>query len=67
MGHLGFSVGAAYMNAIGTIQAVQTSTVASKSETLGLPLAGADFRLFPIRGHRVLEMEGDLRGMGAGS
>ena len=66
-GHLGFSVGAAYMNATGTIQALQTSTVASKSETLGLPLAGADFRLFPIPGHRIIELEGGVRGMGAGS
>jgi hypothetical protein len=66
-GHLGFSVGAAYMNATGTIQAVQTATVASKSETLGLPLAGAEFRIFPIRGRRIIEIEGGLRGMGAGS
>jgi hypothetical protein len=67
MGHLGFSVGAAYLSATGTIQAVQTSTIASKSETLGLPLAGADFRIFPIPGHRIIEVEGGLRGMGAGS
>ena len=67
MGHLGFSVGAAYLSATGTIQAAQTSTVASKSETVGLPLAGADFRIFPIPGHRIIEVEGGLRGMGAGS
>lgn len=67
MGHLGFSVGAAYLSATGTIEAVQTSTIASKSETLGLPLAGADFRIFPVPGHRIVEIEGGLRGMGAGS
>jgi hypothetical protein len=66
-GHLGFSVGAAYLNATGTIQSVQASTMATKSETLGLPLAGADFRVFPVPGHRIVEVEGGLRGMGAGS
>lgn len=67
MGHLGFSVGGAYLNATGTIQAVQTSTVASKSETVGLPLAGADFRIFPIPGHRLIDVEGGIRGMDVGS
>jgi hypothetical protein len=66
-GHLGFSVGGAYLGATGTITAVQASTIASKSETLGIPLAGADFRLFPIPGRRLIEFEGGLRGMGAGS
>lgn len=67
MGHLGFSVGAAYLNATGTIHALQMSTVASKSETLGLPLAGADVRLFPIPHHRLVDLEGGIRGMGVGS
>jgi hypothetical protein len=67
MGHLGFSAGAAYLSATGTIQAVQTATVASKSETIGLPLAGTEFRVFPIRGHKILEFDGGLRGMGFGS
>ena len=67
MGHLGFSVGGAYLNATGTIEAVQTSTIASKSETVGLPLAGGDFRIFPIPGHRIIDLEGGLRGMDVGS
>ncbi len=66
MGHLGFSAGAAYLSATGTIQALQTNTVASKSEVIGLPLAGAEFRIFPIRGHRILEVDGGMRGMGFG-
>ena len=49
------------------ISAVQTATVASKSETIGLPLAGAEFRIFPIPGHRIFEIDGGLRGMGFGS
>jgi len=67
MGHLGFSAGAAYLSATGTIQALQTNTVASKSEVIGLPLAGAEFRIFPIPGHRILEVDGGMRGMGFGS
>lgn len=67
MGHLGFSAGAAYLSATGSIQAVQTNTVASKSEVIGLPLAGAEFRIFPIPGHRIFEVDGGMRGMGFGS
>lgn len=67
MGHFGLSAGAAYLSATGTIQAVQTSTIATRSETIGLPLAGAEFRIFPIPGHRILEIDGGMRGMGFGS
>ncbi len=66
MGHLGFSAGAAYLSATGTIQALQINTVASKSQAIGLPLAGAEFRIFPIRGHRIFEIDGGMRGMGFG-
>ncbi len=66
-GHLGFSAGAAYLSATGTIDAVQTATVASKSEVIGLPLAGAEFRIFPVRGRRIFEVDGGVRGMGFGS
>jgi hypothetical protein len=67
IGHLGFSAGGAYLGARGTITAVQASTTATKSETIGLPLAGMDFRVFPIPGHKIIEVEGGLRGMGVGS
>lgn len=66
-GHLGFSAGGAYANATGTIHSVQTGTTATKSETIGLPLAGADFRIFPVPGHRILDIDGGIRGMGFGS
>jgi hypothetical protein len=66
MGHLGFSVGGAYLSATGTIQALETATGATKSETVGLPLAGSEFRMFPIRRHRILELDGGLRGMAFG-
>ena len=66
-GHLGFSVGAAYLSATGTIQGVQSGVVASKTETVGLPLAGTEFRVFPIPGHKRFEFDGGVRGMGFGS
>ncbi|MDQ2839872.1 MAG: hypothetical protein M3Y72_02290 [Acidobacteriota bacterium] len=52
-GHLGFSAGGAYFGATGTINSVQLNTTASKSETVGLPLAGAEGRLFPISRQQV--------------
>jgi hypothetical protein len=66
VGHLGLSVGGSYLNATGTITEVQTSTVATKTETFGLPLAGLEFRVFPLPGHRWLEVDGGMRGMGLG-
>ncbi|MBV9083744.1 MAG: hypothetical protein JOZ62_13780 [Acidobacteriaceae bacterium] len=66
-GHLGFSVGAAYLGATGVIQSVQTQTIATKSLTLGLPLAGTEFRAFPVPGHRWIDINGGIRGMALGS
>jgi hypothetical protein len=65
-GHLGFSVGGAYLNATGTIHGVETGLVATKSETLGLPLAGAEGRVFLIPGRKLLEIDGGIRGMAFG-
>lgn len=67
MGHFGVSGGAAYLGATGTIQALQAGVTESKSITVGMPLAGAEFRLFPIPGHRIFEIDGGMRGMGFGS
>jgi hypothetical protein len=66
-GHFGLSVGGAYIGATGIINALQSGTSASKTQSVGLPLAGAEFRLFPIRRHRIFEVEGGLRGMAFGS
>jgi hypothetical protein len=65
-------VGGAYLGASGTLQtqvtaAGSTSTVsATKTETIGLPLAGIDFRVFPLRNHNLFEIEGGMRGMAYG-
>ncbi len=66
-GHLGFSAGGAYLGATGTILSVTTSTTASKTEMIGLPLAGSEFRIFPIPGRHWLDVDGEIRGMGFGS
>jgi hypothetical protein len=65
-GHLGFSVGAAYLGATGLLQAVETNVSATKTQQVALPLAGTDFRIFPIPGHKFFEVEGGIRGMAFG-
>jgi acyl-coenzyme A thioesterase PaaI-like protein len=65
-GHLGFSVGGAYLNATGTIHGLQSGLVATKSETIGMPLAGAEGRVFVIPGRKLLEIDGGVRGMAFG-
>jgi len=40
--------------------------VATKSETVGLPLAGAEGRVFVIPGRKLLEIDGGVRGMAFG-
>ena len=64
--HLGFSVGGAYLNATGTINGAQSGLTATKSETIGLPLAGAEGRVFVIPGRKLIEVDGGIRGMAYG-
>jgi hypothetical protein len=65
-GHFGLSVGGAYLNATGTIHGLESGLVATKSETVGLPLAGAEGRVFVIPGRKLLEIDGGVRGMAFG-
>ncbi len=67
MGHVGLSVGGAYIGTSGTIISVQSGTTASNTETIGLPLAGIEARVFPIPGRKVLAIEGGIRGMDVGA
>lgn len=67
MGHLGFSIGAAYLGAGGSIRAVQINTTESTTQTLGAPLVGTEFRVFPIPHHKIVELDADIKGMAAGS
>jgi hypothetical protein len=61
--HLGFSVGGVYLNAEGTIRSGTTGLSATRAYDLGLPLAGAEFRAFLIPGSRLLNINGEPRGM----
>lgn len=66
VGHVGFSVGGAYVGTTGVINAVEAGTSASTSQTIGLPLAGAEGRVFPLPSHKFLQVEGGIRGMAFG-
>lgn len=66
-GHLGFSAGGAYVGATGTVFSTTANTTASRNISIGLPLAGAEFRMFPIPGRRWIDVDGEVRGMGFGS
>lgn len=65
-GHLGVSAGGAYMNATATIVSVEAATTASKTQNLGLPLTGIDFRIFPLRSHKWVDIDGEIKGMDFG-
>ena len=65
-GHLGLSAGGAYVSAYGSLLAVGDTSPSTGTQKIGLPLAGLDFRVFPIPRHRILEFDGGVRGMTLG-
>ncbi len=65
-GHLGFEVGGAYLSADGVLHGIESGVTASKSETIGLPLAGTEFRVFPVPASHLFEMNGEVKGMALG-
>jgi hypothetical protein len=65
-GHFGLEAGGAWLNATGTIVSQTTGITASKSETVGLPLAGAEFRVFPVHRRFDVEINGEVKGMAFG-
>jgi hypothetical protein len=66
-GHLGFSIGGAYLGGTAEIHTVPNGISSSKSQSIGLPLAGAEFRVFPIPHHSLFEINGSARGIAVGS
>jgi len=66
-GHLGLEVGGAWLSAEGTIHGQVSGITATKSEAIGLPLAGVDARVFPVRGRFPVEVNGGVKGMAFGS
>jgi hypothetical protein len=63
-GHFGLEAGGAYLNGTGTIRGVTTGIAATRSQTLGVPLAGAEFRYFFGPAH--LNINGEAKGMALG-
>jgi hypothetical protein len=67
MGRVGSSIGAAYLGLAGSLQAEQSGIDKKGSTPFGLPLAGVDFRLYPIPHRRWIAIEGAVRGLPAGA
>jgi hypothetical protein len=67
MGRFGSSIGAAYLGLSGSIDGEQSGLHKQNSTPFGLPLAGLDFRLYPIPGKRWIAIEGAIRGLPAGA
>jgi hypothetical protein len=65
-GHLGFEVGGAYLGAHGSLHGLASGVTASKSETIGLPLVGTEFRVFPVPASHLFELNGEIKGMALG-
>jgi hypothetical protein len=63
-GHLGFQVSGAYLDATGTLSSINTGISATRSQQIGLPLAGAEFRAFLIPS--ILSVSGEIKGMAFG-
>jgi hypothetical protein len=66
-GHFGLNLGGAWLSADGTIRGQNSGITASKSESIGLPLAGFDWRVFPVRRRVLVEINGEAKGMTLGS
>jgi hypothetical protein len=65
-GHFGLEAGGAFLSATGSITSQVTGVTASKSETVGMPLAGLAFRAFPVHKSLDVEINGELKGMDFG-
>jgi hypothetical protein len=65
-GHLGLNVGGAWLNATGTIRGQNTGITGTKTETVGLPLAGIAARVFPVRRRLLVEINAEVKGMAFG-
>ena len=66
-GHLGLEAGGAYLSATGSLTSQTANVTESKTETVGLPLAGIEFRVFPVHRRFDVEINGEARGMKFGS
>jgi len=64
-GHFGILAGVGYMDANGTITGATAGTASEKIQ-VPVPLAGAEFRVFPLRASNRLNFNGEFKGMSFG-
>lgn len=65
-GHLGLEAGGAYVHATGTIRGVTSGLTGTREQRIGIPLAGAEFRVFIVPGSHLLNVNGEAKGMSLG-
>jgi len=65
-GHVGLQVGVACFNVQGTLHGIESGLSETKSAQTPIPLVGTEFRVFPIPHHKLIEVQGMLRGLPAG-
>jgi hypothetical protein len=65
-GHFGIQGTAVYLDVEGSIRSLRTDRSVTRSGKIGIPLAGAEFRVFPISGSNRISVSGELKGMSFG-
>ena len=65
-GHAGLLGGIGWIDATGTLRSTTPSASAVESASLPLPLAGAEFRVFPIGGRYPVSLGAEVKGMSLG-
>jgi len=65
-GHLGLAGGVGYIDVEATARSQTFAVTGQTSARAPFPLAGVDFRLFPIAGSSLLSISGELKGMSFG-
>ncbi len=66
-GHFGVLGGLSYFHSRIRLESSPVVRVASDTRSLPLPLAGAGFRVYPLRASNLLNINGDFKGMSLGS
>jgi hypothetical protein len=66
-GHFGLLGGVAYVNATGTLVSQGLGFSGTESQSFPFPVAGAEFRAFPVAGRSIFSIGGEIKGMSLGS
>jgi hypothetical protein len=65
-GHVGVLGGVGYMDADARATAVEVGVTASTSARAPYPLVGGEFRVYPVPGRNLLNVNGEIKGMNFG-